>query len=70
MPDCKAKHFWTKVFLDTGCYPELEEVKGFCLSLRNDYPPVQRTDWCNPEGLRELQRKLEQLEALERSSEQ
>ena len=50
-------------------YPELEAVKGFCLSLPSQYPPVQRTDWCNPDGLRELHRKLEELEMEERGNE-
>ena len=48
-------------------YPELDAVRGFCLGLRGDYPPTERTDWCNPDGLRELRRKLEELEAEDRS---
>lgn len=49
----------------TSCptgYPELEAVKGFCLGLPAVYPPSKRTEWCNPDGIRELRRKLEQLE--------
>jgi len=43
-------------------FPELEEVRGFCLGLPADYPPAARTEWCSPEGLCALKRKLEQLE--------
>lgn len=49
-------------------YPELDAVRGYCLSLPSDYPPTERTAWCNPDGLRELMRKLEELEAEDRSA--
>ena len=48
--------------LPTG-YPELDAVQAFCLGLPADYPPTESGHWCNPDGLRELRRKLEQLEA-------
>ena len=44
-------------------YPDLDAVRGFCLQVRADYPPTDRTHWCNPDGLRELRRKLDLLEA-------
>jgi hypothetical protein len=44
-------------------YPELEAVRGFWLQLPHDYPPLKTTEWCNPDGLRELRRTLKELEA-------
>lgn len=52
------------ISLPTG-YPELDAVQGFCLELPTHYPPTEAWPWCNPDGLRELRRKLEQLEAEE-----
>lgn len=49
----------------TSCptsYPELDAVRGFCLGLRNSYPPSKRTEWCNSDGMGELRRRLEELE--------
>ena len=43
-------------------YPDLAAVQGFCLGLRRDYPPTEKTSWCNHDGFRELRRKLEELE--------
>lgn len=44
-------------------YPELDAVRAFCLELPAKYPPAESMHWCNSEGLRELRRKLEQLES-------
>ena len=54
------------ISIPTG-YPELDAVQGFCLGLPGDYPPTERTSCCNLDGLHELRRKLEQLEADDRS---
>jgi hypothetical protein len=47
--------------IPTG-YPELETVQKFCLTISDEYPPIKRGGWCNAEGLRELERKLDELE--------
>ena len=36
--------------------------KSLCLGLPGDHPPMEKTQWCNSDGLRELRRKLGQLE--------
>jgi hypothetical protein len=42
---------------------QLEAVQLFCLAVSNEYPPAARGGgWCNAEGLRELRRKLDELE--------
>jgi len=50
------------ISIQTG-YPELDAVQGFCLGLPSEYPPVERTGWCNSEGILALRRKLAELEA-------
>ena len=52
------------ISLPTG-YPELDALQAFCLGLPAGYPPTEPAQWCNPDGLRELRRKLEELEAEE-----
>jgi hypothetical protein len=47
-------------------YPEWDAVQQFCLSLSNDYPPTEKGGWCNEDGIRELERKLHQLEGNDR----
>jgi hypothetical protein len=48
-------------------YPELDAVRGFCSGLRGDYPPTEKIGWWNPDGLRELRRKLSELEGEDRT---
>jgi hypothetical protein len=43
-------------------YPELEAVQRFCVTISGEYPPTGSGWWCNAEGIRELKRKLEELE--------
>ena len=46
-------------------YPGLDAVQAFCLGLPADYPPTEPAHSCDPDGVDELRRKLEQLEAEE-----
>lgn len=48
-------------------YPEWDAVQKFCLSLPNNYPPTEK-GWCNEDGIRELQLKLDQLQGNSRHS--
>ena len=56
------------ISIPTG-YQDLDAVQSFCLGLPADYPPTERGGWCNSDGLHELRRKLEQLEAENRTKE-
>lgn len=49
------------ISIPTG-YPELEAVQKFCLTISDEYPPTKGGGWCNAEGIRELKRKLDELE--------
>jgi len=36
--------------------PNLEQIRLFCASIRDYYPPLNPSDYCNDEGLGELRR--------------
>jgi hypothetical protein len=47
--------------IPTG-YPDLEAVQQFCVSISREYPPTEGGGWCSAQGIRELKRKLEELD--------
>ncbi len=49
------------ISIAAGC-PGLEAVQKFCLTISDEYPPTKAGGWCNAEGIRELKRKLDELE--------
>ena len=57
-----GKWDWDDFISIPAGYPELEAVQKFCLSISDEYPPTKGVGWCNEEGIRELKRKLDELE--------
>jgi len=42
----------------------VRELQGFSLQLAVDYPPIDKTQYCSEEGVRQLRRRLEELDKV------
>ena len=44
--------------------PDLEAVRQKCISIRDEYPPANRTDYCNETGMEVMRGLAQSLGAL------